>query len=147
MVEIEKPLSPPLSSSSVIAEIFPPIDPPAVPKSSRTRECLVDYNDDDDDDDESDDESIDILDLPLPDNVKFLLTTIEGLCASFEELIRNISEDRKSGGQEKTGYGNETVFLLDELKRQVELVDVCTDNIITFNRVSTSRFWNCRRSC
>ena len=79
MVEIEKPLSPP--SSSVIAEIFPPIDPPAIPKSSRTRECLVDYNDDDDDDDESDDESIDILDLPPPDNVKFLPTTIEGLRA------------------------------------------------------------------
>ena len=83
MVEIEKPLSP-LPSSSVIAKLFPPIAPPAVPKSSRTREWLVDYSDDDDDDDESDDESIDILDLPSPGNVTFLPTTIEGLRASFE---------------------------------------------------------------
>ena len=82
------------------------------------REWLVDYSDDDDDDDESDDESIDILDLPPPDNVTFLPTTIEGLRASFEELVKNIAEDQKSGGHEKTGNRNEAVFLLDELKRR-----------------------------
>ena len=38
--------------------------------------------------------------------------------ASFEEMIKNIAEDRKSGGHEKTGNRNEAVFLLDELKRQ-----------------------------
>ena len=103
MVKIEKPLSPP-PSSSVIANIFPPIAPPAAPNPSRTRESLVDYSDDDDD--ESNDESIDILDLPTPDNVKFLPTTIEGLRASFEELIKNITEDRKSGGHENTGNRN-----------------------------------------
>ena len=102
MVEIEKPLSPP-PSSSVIAEIFPPIDPPAVPKSSRTREWLLDYSDCDDDDDASDDESIDILDLPPPGNVRFLPTTMEGLRASLEKLVKNITEDRKSGGHEKPG--------------------------------------------
>ena len=119
LVEIEKPLSPPPSLSSVIAKIFPPIAPPAVPKSSRTREWLVDYSDDDDDEEESHDESIDIHDLPPPpDNVKFLPTTIEGLRASFEELIKNIAEDRKSGEHEKTGNRNEAVFLLDELKRE-----------------------------
>ena len=103
MVEIEKPLS--LSpSSSVIDKIFSRIAPPAVPKPSRTREWLVEYSDDGDDDES--DESIDIHDLPPPDNVKFLPTTIEGLRASFEELIKNIAEDPKSGGHEKTGNRN-----------------------------------------
>ena len=143
MVEIEKPLSPP-PSSSVIAKIFPPIAPPAVPKPSRTREWLVDYHDDDDDDDESDDESIDILDLP--DNVKFLPTTIEGLRASFNELIKNITEDRKSSGHEKIGNRNEAVFLLDELKRQDGISRRMYRQYNNF-LASSSRFWNCRRSC
>ena len=73
MVEIEKPPSPP-PSSSVIAKIFPPIDPPPLPKSSRTREWLVDY--------------------------KFLPSTIEGLRASFEELIKNIANP---AGMKKPG--------------------------------------------
>ena len=35
-----------------------------------------------------------------------------------KELAKNIAEDRKSGGHEKTGNRNEAVFLLDGLKRQ-----------------------------
>ena len=61
------------------------------------REWLVDYSDDDDDDDESDDESIDILDLPPPDNVTFLPTTIEGLrtCINSHDHYLHIPQHTK----------------------------------------------------
>ena len=127
-------------SSSVIAKIFSPIAPPAVPKSLRTREWLIDYGDDDDD--ESHDESINNHDLPPPDNVKFLPTTIEGLRASFEELIKNIAEDCKSGGHEKTVNRNEAVFLLDELKNQGGIILRMYRQYNNFS-VLSSRFWNC----
>jgi hypothetical protein len=102
----------------VVAEMFQYKSPP------RTKGDIIDYSDNDDDgscsddDDVSHDEAINIHELPPPDIVKFLPTTIEGLRVSFEELIKNIAIDRKSGRYEKTGNRNEAVFLLDELKRQ-----------------------------
>ena len=109
IVEIEKPLS--------SGKIFPSIDSP-LPRPPRTKEYFVDYSDNDDDesDDESDDMSIDHL--PPPDKVKFLPTTIDGLRANFEALLKNIAVIRNSGGYENTSDRNETVFLLDELIRQ-----------------------------
>ena len=104
------------------------------------REWLIDYGDDDDD--ESHDESINNHDLPPPDNVKFLPTTIEDLRASFEELIKNIAEDCKSGGHEKTMNRNEAVFLLDELKNQGGIILRMYRQYDNFS-VLSSRFWNC----
>ena len=120
--ENDKPPTHPLRDTSieiiekpaVISKIFPLIDPPVPTPKKR----LVDYSSDDDDESSDDDGTIDIHDLPPPDKVKFLPTTIDGLRARFEELLKNIAIHRKSGGREKTGDRNETVFLLDELKRQ-----------------------------
>ena len=105
----------------VISKKFPSIKPPPVPAPSRTKESLVDYSDTDDEEsasDYSDDGTIDISDLPPPDKVKFLPATITGLRARFEEVLKHIAVNRKSGEHEKAGDRNEAVFLLDELKRQ-----------------------------
>ena len=113
--------TPPLLRETVVEKRplspVPLIDPP-VTIPSVTKEYLPDYSDDDDQSSSSDDGTIDISDIPPPDNVKFLPATIDGLRTRFEELLKNIAVLRKSGGHEKTGDRHETVFLLDELKRQ-----------------------------
>ena len=111
----------------ISSDISPPLiikdDTPttALPKpefsDTDDEESPPDYSDTDNSDIDDDDD-VSIGDLPPPDKVKFLPATIEGLRARFEELLKNIAVNRKSGGHEKTGDQNEAVFLLDELKRQ-----------------------------
>ena len=62
---------------------------------------LVDH--DDDDADQSDEGSVDISNISPPYKVKFLPETVDGLRVRFEELLKNIAVDRKSGAYEKLG--------------------------------------------
>ena len=117
-----RPKKPRLFTAS---DISPPLiikDDTAQPKPEYSdtvdEESPSDYSDTDNNDIDDDDDDVTIDDLPTPDNVKFLPATIEGLRARFEELIKNIAVNRKSGVYEKTGDRNEALFVLDELKRQ-----------------------------
>ena len=88
----------------IIDEILPPVK-----SNPRTKGDIIGFSDGDSDDSDSD-ESIDINDIKP--KVKFLPSTIEGLCEQFHTLWMEFTRQGKHNNR------NEIVFLLDELLRQ-----------------------------